>query len=105
MVLWLGDICQGGLTYACSLLTSRLPGFVQVSPFHAAILLQFKERSDWPAAQLASELGVTPEVLRRRVVFWINKGLAITFCPLYRACTSCEVCRRLFTLLIQFVSR
>lgn len=47
---------------------------MQVSPFHAAILLRFKERADWPAAELARELGVTPELLRKRAVFWINKG-------------------------------
>ncbi|GAB4822840.1 hypothetical protein N2152v2_009886 [Parachlorella kessleri] len=47
----------------------------QVSPVHAAILLCFKNRPDWPAAELAKELGVTPEVLRKRAVLWINKGV------------------------------
>lgn len=47
---------------------------MQVSPFHASVLMHFQTRPEWPAAELAEQMGVEPDVLRRKVVFWINQG-------------------------------
>ncbi|KAL4426176.1 hypothetical protein ABPG77_007458 [Micractinium sp. CCAP 211/92] len=46
-----------------------------VSPFHASVLMHFQTRPEWPAAELAEQMGVEPDVLRRKVVFWINQGV------------------------------
>lgn len=46
----------------------------QVSPFHASVLMHFHTRPEWPAAELAERMGVAPDLLRRKVVFWINQG-------------------------------
>lgn len=50
------------------------PHPLQVSPFHASVLMHFQTRPEWPAAELAERMGVAPDVLRRKVVFWINQG-------------------------------
>ena len=50
------------------------PPPLQVSPFHAAILLHFQSRAEWPAEELAGQLGVTPEALRRKIILWMNAG-------------------------------
>ena len=47
---------------------------LQVSPFHAAVLMHFQSRPEWPAAELALEMGVAPDILRRKAIFWINQG-------------------------------
>ncbi|PSC76910.1 anaphase-promoting complex subunit 2 [Micractinium conductrix] len=46
-----------------------------VSPLHASILMAFQHRPEWPAAELAERFGVPPDVLRRKIVFWINQGV------------------------------
>jgi len=48
--------------------------FFQVTPFQALILLAFKDRPVWPAAELAQKLHVDQEVLRKKAIFWLNKG-------------------------------
>lgn len=55
----------------------RLPGpapHAQVSPLHAAVLMRFQQQAEWLATELAQALGVAPEALRRKAVFWINQG-------------------------------
>ncbi len=47
---------------------------MQVSPFHASVLMHFQTRPEWPAAELAERMGVAPDALRRKIVFWINQG-------------------------------
>lgn len=51
---------------------STLPA--QVSPFHAAVLMHFQSRPEWPTAELAETMGVAPDALRRRAIFWVNQG-------------------------------
>ncbi|KAI7840711.1 hypothetical protein COHA_005527 [Chlorella ohadii] len=46
-----------------------------VSPFHASVLMHFQTRPEWPAAELAERMGVAPDALRRKIVFWINQGV------------------------------
>lgn len=46
-----------------------------VSPFHASVLMHFQSRPEWPAAELAERMGVAPDALRRKIVFWINQGV------------------------------
>lgn len=51
-----------------------LPACPQVSPFHASVLMHFHSRPEWPAADLADKMGVAPDVLRRKMMYWINQG-------------------------------
>ncbi|KAK9907618.1 hypothetical protein WJX75_007065 [Coccomyxa subellipsoidea] len=46
-----------------------------VTPVQAAILMQFRARGEWPAAQLAHAVGLSTEALRVRIMFWINQGV------------------------------
>ncbi|KAI3433290.1 hypothetical protein D9Q98_003109 [Chlorella vulgaris] len=46
-----------------------------VSPFHASVLMHFHSRPEWPAADLADKMGVAPDVLRRKMMYWINQGV------------------------------
>lgn len=36
--------------------------------------MHFQSRPEWPAAELAEHMGVAPDALRRKIVFWINQG-------------------------------
>lgn len=80
----------------------------QVSPVHAAIILQFRSRASWPVAELAAALGLAPEALRRKAVYWVNQGrqwgrdgprdvgedpLAVTAAPERRAIAEMIRCR------------
>ncbi|EFN59544.1 hypothetical protein CHLNCDRAFT_19379, partial [Chlorella variabilis] len=47
-----------------------------VSPFHASVLMHFHTRPEWPAAELAEQMGVAPDALRRKIIYWINQGKA-----------------------------
>ena len=47
---------------------------MQVSPFHASVLMHFQNRPEWPAGELAAKMGVAPDALRRKIIFWINQG-------------------------------
>ena len=49
---------------------------LQVSPFHASVLMHFHTRPEWPATELAEKMGVAPDALRRKIIFWINQGEA-----------------------------
>lgn len=55
-------------------LSHPLPSPEQVSPFHASLLMHFQGRPEWPAGELAEVMGVASEVLRRKIIFWINQG-------------------------------
>lgn len=46
-----------------------------VSPLHAAMLVKFEVQAEWSPADLGAELGITNEVLRRKIVYWINHGV------------------------------
>lgn len=46
-----------------------------VSPFHASVLLHLQQRQEWTPAELSHTLGVSPDALRRKLVFWIQQGV------------------------------
>jgi anaphase-promoting complex subunit 2 len=46
-----------------------------VSPFHATVLLQFQAHPEWSQAALAVAVGAPPEMLRRKIVYWVNQGV------------------------------
>eukprot|EP00887_Chlorella_sp_A99_P005758 scaffold1.g5758.t1 len=46
-----------------------------VSPLHASILLHFRQRQSWGAAELAAELGLASEALHKKALFWISQGV------------------------------
>lgn len=46
-----------------------------VSPIHATLLLHFQDRPEWAAPELADVTGVEVDLLRRKMVFWINQGV------------------------------
>lgn len=46
-----------------------------VSPVHAAIIMQFEDKTSWTSKDLAATIGIPVEVLNRRINFWISKGI------------------------------
>lgn len=62
------------LALLCTQTSTHPPTAPQVSPFHASVLMHFQTRPEWPAAELAERMGVAPDALRRKIVFWINQG-------------------------------
>ena len=38
--------------------------------------MHFHTRPEWPAAELAEQMGVAPDALRRKIIYWINQGKA-----------------------------
>ncbi|KAL1551051.1 anaphase-promoting complex subunit 2 [Salvia divinorum] len=46
-----------------------------VTPLQAAIIGQFEDQTSWTSKNLAAAVGVPIDVLNRRIIFWINKGI------------------------------
>lgn len=46
-----------------------------VSPFHAAIILHFQEKSSWTLEELSSKLGAPKEVVHRKLALWQQHGV------------------------------
>ncbi|CAK0784759.1 hypothetical protein CVIRNUC_007963 [Coccomyxa viridis] len=46
-----------------------------VTPIHAAIIMHFKERPTWHAAELAAAMHLAQDALRKRALFWIGHGV------------------------------
>lgn len=52
----------------------RLLSFT-VSPVHAAIIWHFQQRDRWSVSELSQCLALPTTVLRRKIVFWQNRGV------------------------------
>ena len=50
---------------------------VKCSPLHATILVTFGEQPKWSLSALAAKLKVAPEILKKRMVLWINRGFIL----------------------------
>ena len=50
---------------------------VSVNPLQASILYHFQFAKDWSARDLAAKLGVSDDILRKRIVVWLNNGVLI----------------------------
>ena len=48
---------------------------LNVSPLQAVLISHFQEQSTWKIACLSSAVGVTASLLRRKLIFWQNKGI------------------------------
>ena len=48
-----------------------------VSPALAALMMYFEERSVWPIDELASTMGISEDVLRKRAAYWIGHGVLV----------------------------
>lgn len=48
---------------------------MSVTPLQAVLISHFEEQSVWKIACLSSAVGVTSSLLRRKLVFWQNKGI------------------------------
>ncbi|CAD7695987.1 unnamed protein product [Ostreobium quekettii] len=48
-----------------------------VNPTYAMILYMFQALSRWTPDDLARELGLTPQVLRAKALFWVNNGVLV----------------------------
>ncbi|XP_032443431.1 anaphase-promoting complex subunit 2 [Xiphophorus hellerii] len=46
-----------------------------VSPFHAAIILHFQEKSSWTLEELSMKLGAPKELLHRKLALWQQQGV------------------------------
>ncbi|KAL0907306.1 hypothetical protein M5K25_021706 [Dendrobium thyrsiflorum] len=46
-----------------------------VTPLHAAIIMQFQEKTSWASKSLAAAVGLPVDILNRRMSFWISKGV------------------------------
>ncbi|GAB4829126.1 anaphase-promoting complex subunit 2 [Ancistrocladus abbreviatus] len=46
-----------------------------VTPLHAAIIMQFQGQTSWTSKNLAAAVGVPVDILNRRINFWISKGI------------------------------
>jgi anaphase-promoting complex subunit 2 len=46
-----------------------------VPPIQAVIITRFQEKSSWKLSSLSSVIGVSASLLRRKLVFWLNKGI------------------------------
>ena len=51
-----------------------------VPPPLAAFVMHFEDKKVWPVEELASYLGITLDVLRRRAAYWIGQGVLIEEC-------------------------
>ncbi|ORX50309.1 hypothetical protein BCR36DRAFT_58206 [Piromyces finnis] len=56
-------------------LEDRVLSFDDLTPLQAIILYHFQEKDQWELDVLANELEVTPSLVKRGIVFWINKGI------------------------------
>jgi anaphase-promoting complex subunit 2 len=50
---------------------------VSVNPLQASILYLFQNKPVWSASDLARELGLNADTLRRRIVLWLNNGVLL----------------------------
>ena len=48
---------------------------VSVAPLQATILHHFQYEKSWRASDLAAELGVSVDAMRKRIVVWLNNGV------------------------------
>ncbi|CAG9466528.1 unnamed protein product [Pedinophyceae sp. YPF-701] len=48
---------------------------VTVTPQQAAIVLAFRRQARWPLAQLAKEVGMDEETVRRKAAVWVSQGV------------------------------
>ena len=46
-----------------------------VSPIHAVIISRFQEQPTWKLSALTSVVGLSASLLRRKLLFWLNKGI------------------------------
>ncbi|KAI8535246.1 hypothetical protein RHMOL_Rhmol10G0158800 [Rhododendron molle] len=46
-----------------------------VTPLHASIITQFQDQTSWTSKNLSAAIGVSIDVLNRRINFWISKGI------------------------------
>lgn len=49
-----------------------------VSPMLATLILSFQKQSEWTAKELADELNVSTDVIRKKMLFWLNQGIVST---------------------------
>jgi anaphase-promoting complex subunit 2 len=52
-----------------------------VSPLLATIIFHFQEQPQWPLADLAAKLNIAPDLMRRRLAYWLNSGVVTEFEP------------------------
>ena len=50
---------------------------LSVSPIEATVLMHFQTKERWGLQELATEMGVTKAVLRRKTVVWVNQGILV----------------------------
>ncbi|KAL3914904.1 MAG: hypothetical protein SGPRY_007457, partial [Prymnesium sp.] len=50
---------------------------VSCSPLHATILHHFAQRPAWSLSSLSAEMGIRPELLRKRMALWLNRGFIV----------------------------
>merc|ERR1711988_904158 len=48
---------------------------VSTTPLLAAAILYFQDQETWSLAELSKKLNTPPEILARKLVFWINQGV------------------------------
>ncbi|OUM62073.1 hypothetical protein PIROE2DRAFT_11723, partial [Piromyces sp. E2] len=56
-------------------LEDRTLTFDDLTPLQAIILYRFEEKDHWELNELANELEVTSSLVKRGIVFWMNKGV------------------------------
>lgn len=57
----------------------RVP--LSVQPIHAVILMHFQDHPQWRLVELVELLGVPGSVIRRKMMYWINKGFVREVTP------------------------
>uniref|UniRef100_A0AAR2IHC1 Anaphase-promoting complex subunit 2 n=1 Tax=Pygocentrus nattereri TaxID=42514 RepID=A0AAR2IHC1_PYGNA len=56
-------------------LEDRTLSNLSVSPIHAAIILHFQDKSTWTLEELSGALGVSQELVRRKLALWQQHGV------------------------------
>jgi len=46
-----------------------------VSPIQATIIMFFQEKEIWTLNELATKIEVSPDILKKRISFWLNNGI------------------------------
>jgi anaphase-promoting complex subunit 2 len=54
---------------------------LSVSPLQAVLISHFQEQTTWKITCLSSAMGVTASLLRRKLIFWQNKGIVREVAP------------------------
>ena len=51
---------------------------VSCSPAHATLLAHFEDQSEWTAAELAAQTGMSEDAVRKKMGFWVNQRVVLT---------------------------